>query len=263
MTDISLRVCVLGSGSSGNCILIDSFYTKILIDAGFGLKELERRLFSADVKISEIDAIFITHEHSDHINGAALISRKLNVPVFANISTLDAISKNLGDLHPRVFPNSGGFSFRDFFMESFPVSHDSAMPVGFTVNHKKFKIGIATDLGFVSRSVFEKLKNSDLIVLEANHDQEMLNNGSYPVFLKRRIRSKYGHLSNTEAANALLGLRNGRRQDVFLGHISRENNTPPLALSTVRNKLGYKENSKDFSIHLTCQDKISDIIELK
>jgi phosphoribosyl 1,2-cyclic phosphodiesterase len=257
---------VLGSGSSGNCVLVDSSHAKILIDAGFGLKELERRLLLADVKISEIDAIFITHEHSDHINGAALFSRALNVPVFANVSTWDAISKNLGDLHPRVFPDSAGFFFRDFYLEPFFVSHDSAMPVGFTVNHKKNKIGIATDLGFVSQSVFEKLKDSDLIILEANHDQEMLNNGPYPVFLKRRIKSKYGHLSNTEAANALFGLRNGCKQDIFLSHISRENNTPFLALSTVRNRLGHRENgedNKDLSIYLTYQDKISDIIELK
>ncbi|MBI4743260.1 MAG: MBL fold metallo-hydrolase [Actinobacteria bacterium] len=252
----------MGSGSSGNSVFIGSSHTKILIDAGFSLKELTQRLLLVDAKISEIDAVFITHEHIDHVSGAGLLSRISNIPVFANISTWDAIGGSLGDLHPRIFPQDKGFHFRDFYLEPFSVSHDSAMPVGFTVNHKKFKIGMATDLGFISQPVIEKLKGSDVLILETNHDLKMLNKGSYPELLKKRIRSNCGHLSNTEAANALSKLKNGHKQNIFLSHISRENNTPFLALSTVRNKLGYKENNKDFFIHLTHQDKISDIIEL-
>ena len=228
-TKISLNLCTLASGSKGNAIYVEAGKTKVLVDAGLSGRETRRRLQSIDVHAEDLDAVIVSHEHTDHIQGLKVLSNQLNLPVYINYPTLSNMKGPgiKGDV--REFDTGGAFSLQDLFFQSFSVPHDAADPVGFTIEYKEVKIGIATDLGFPTRLVTERLKKCDLLILESNHDEEMLKLGPYPWEVKQRIKSRLGHLSNHQAETLIKEVYHAGLRHVILFHLSEINNSPQKA----------------------------------
>jgi phosphoribosyl 1,2-cyclic phosphodiesterase len=231
----AVTVCMLASGSKGNCIHICSGNTAILVDAGLSGREIERRMHQRSLSPELLKAIIVSHEHVDHIRGVGVLARRYNLPVFMSSETACAALAALGELpQARHFQAGQQFAIPPFSIHPFTVSHDAVDPVGFIISMNGSRIGIATDLGIATGLVEEHLKGCHLLVLEANHDLEMLLNGPYPWPLKQRIKSRNGHLSN-EAAEALLRtVMNADLRYVVLGHLSETNNTATQALASVK-----------------------------
>ncbi|MFW6082343.1 MAG: MBL fold metallo-hydrolase [Desulfosalsimonas sp.] len=230
----TLSICVLASGSKGNCIYIKSNKTAILFDAGLSGIQLEHRMKQRDICPKSLDAIVVSHEHSDHITGVGVLSRRYGLPVHINPATQKAIPEQLGRIGKlRSFERGLCFRINELVIRPFSVSHDAAQPAAFTVESGGMKIGIATDLGFAPNMVKQHLKNCDLLVLEANHDYAMLEQGPYPWPVKQRIKSRTGHLSNETARDLLMEVMGERLKHVILAHLSEANNTPEKALSVV------------------------------
>lgn len=231
-----MRICSITSGSAGNCTYLESGASRILIDAGCSGRLLERLIKSLGINPFTLNAIFVTHEHGDHIKGVGVLSRRYHIPVFANEATWQAMQKRVGKIstsHTKVFKNGQFFYFRDLLVHPFSTHHDAADPVGYTFESEGCKAAVLTDTGWIDAHMLEAVSDSDLYYLEANHDAEMLENGPYPPPLKERIRSAHGHLSNRSAALALCDLLRGRGEGVLLAHLSEENNTPELCRQTV------------------------------
>lgn len=240
---MTAKLCSLASGSSGNCTYLSSNGTGFLIDAGISYKSIFNNLRSVGICTSTIKALLITHEHSDHIKCAGVVSRKLNIPIYANVNTWEAMEPCLGKINPdnvKVFKTGEEFEIDDVLINSFNISHDAVEPVGFCFQAGDMKIGLATDLGYFSDEIRDNLKGSDFVLLEANHDEEMLKAGSYPYFLKRRILSEIGHLSNEAAGQAACALVESGAGKIMLGHLSKENNFPQLAYETVKSAMEIK-----------------------
>ena len=255
----------LYSGSSGNSIFISSGNTNILIDAGMPGKAIDSALDSIDVNPKEIDGIFITHEHIDHVKGAGIISRKHDIPIYANEETWCAMEKSLGKVkeHNIKVLKERHISIKDIDIINFSIPHDAANPVGYTAICGNKRVSIATDLGCFTEEVERNIKDSNVILLESNHDVEMLKFGPYPYNLKRRILSNVGHLSNEACGNAIMNLLDGNHKDIILGHLSKTNNYPDLAYETVTSVL--KENgvklNHDVTITLADRKEPSSYIE--
>src|SRR5690554_5369682 len=235
-----MKFCSIASGSSGNCLFLQSQHTKLLIDVGISGKRVTNALDQLDVKGEELDGILVTHDHSDHIKGVGIVSRKYNLPIYANSATWEVMVEGIGKINPgniRYFQSNSPFEIKDLQIKPFHTSHDAMESVGFSVLGNNKKMSIATDLGVIDDALLENLYGSDLVVLEANHDVQMLTIGPYPYFLKRRILSNEGHLSNESAGNALVKLVQKGLKRVLLAHLSRENNFPELAYQTVYNIL--------------------------
>lgn len=232
-----MRVCLLASGSKGNAVYVESRETRLLIDAGLSARELKSRLALIGADGQALDALLITHEHRDHCRGVGPMARSNRLPVFVHTATRKVLPDpgRLDDL--REFDDTGAFTWRDLKVEPFPLTHDAVAPVGYTIESAEGKIGIATDLGIATRLVAERLKGCRVLILEANHDEEMLRDGPYPWHLKQRIRSNHGHLSNTASAQLLQGLLWEGLEAVFLAHLSETNNHPGLAESCAREVL--------------------------
>ncbi len=225
-----MRFSVLGSGSRGNSVFIESGKTGILIDAGFSGKELETRLNSIGRNMTHVRALCITHEHNDHICGAGVISRRCKIPTYSNGGTFAAGEKRIGKLHAfKEFETGDILEIGDLQVRSFRISHDTADPVGYVVSDGKRSIGYCTDTGKVSHLIAARLASCNGLILEFNHNLEMLKNGPYPLPLQQRVRSSRGHLSNEDAAVFLAGLIGDQLQTVVLAHLSETNNTPELA----------------------------------
>ena len=261
-----IKVSVLSSGSSGNSIYIDDGKHSFLIDAGLSGKKIINRMKDIDADPDNLDGIMITHEHKDHIKGVGILSRRLDIPIFANDGTWAACEGELGklkDKHIKSF--KGEFSFGDFDIKPIGISHDANAPVAYVVNRKDKKMVFATDMGYVNDELRDELDDIDLLLLESNHDIDMLMSGSYPRFLKRRIRSDKGHLSNDAAAELLPQLINGRCPQILLGHLSEENNNPKVAYLTVENILKQKGLvvDKDLKLDLTYQHKPTKVYKIK
>lgn len=257
--------CSLYSGSSGNSTFIASDNTKILIDAGLSGKYIEKALLDIDQNPNSIDGIFITHEHSDHTKGVGIISRKYDIPIYANELTWKAMEKTLGKLkeHNIKVIDSSNIVLKDLEIDSFSISHDASCPVGYAVSSKGKKACVATDMGYFSESVKEKISDADVVLLESNHDIEMLKFGPYPYTLKRRILSDIGHLSNVACGNAIVDITNNNKKHILLGHLSKTNNYPELAYKTVTNII--EENGiqldRDIYISMAKRDMPSGHIE--
>ena len=235
--DYNLAICMLASGSKGNATYISDGETSILIDAGLSGVELQRRLVSRDLAPEHLDAIIVTHEHSDHIQGVGVLSRRYKVPVYINQKTRQA-SPRLGSLHEtKSFECGKTFHISNLTIHPFSISHDAEDPVGFTIGQNGTTIAIATDLGIATSMVKEHLKHCALLILEANHDPQMLETGPYPWPLKQRIKSRTGHLSNTSSKILLEELQHENLQHVILAHLSEINNTPRLAFDEVAKAL--------------------------
>ncbi len=227
-----MRICSLASGSKGNSIFIESSHSRILVDAGLTAQQLKIRLESIGVEPESIDAIIITHSHRDHVTGTNVFSRQFDVPLYGHPDTLDHLSY-LFKRKTKIFPWTGPFAIKDFYLTPFRLSHDANPTVGYLISSQNKKIAICTDLGVVTREVTEHLEQAEFIIIESNHDPDMLFNGPYPWELKERIASRVGHLSNHDTGNLLKTLLNGRIQKVLLAHLSDENNSLELARNTV------------------------------
>lgn len=257
--------CSLYSGSGGNSLFVSSDKTKVLIDAGLPGKSVENALFNIGHNANDIDAIFVTHEHTDHTKGVGVLSRKYDIPIYANSPTWEAMSKTIGKIkeHNIKIIDSNCVTIKDMDILNYKISHDAAAPSGYALQHKDKKVCIATDLGFFSDEVNNAIRDADVILLESNHDVEMLKFGPYPYPLKRRILSNIGHLSNEDCGKAIVNITNDKFKRIILGHLSKTNNYPELAYQTVLNVLtsaGIKLN-KDLSLSMAKRDMPSNYIQ--
>ena len=226
-----MRVSLLASGSRGNVLLLSSGRTRILVDAGLSAREVCRRLENIGVAPESIDALLITHEHSDHIRGLGPLARRLKLPVYIHTDVV-GILKDVGvPSQVREFDESFELVIGDLAVRPFPITHDARCPVGFVVDSPRGKLGVATDLGIATRLVAERLRGCRALVLESNHDEDLLRDGPYPWKLKQRVRSKHGHLSNMDSAHLLKSLLWEGLDAVLLAHLSETNNCPDLARS--------------------------------
>ncbi len=201
----------------------------MLFDAGFSCRQIQLRLEAIGEDFRELDAIVISHEHSDHINGLAVLSRKTNAAIRMTRQTLSAMPGNFHDAEIVPFEAGGGFAVEDLEVETFTVSHDAIDPVGFCIRHSGKKLSLATDLGYMTDSVRHHLQASDMLILESNHDLDMLKSGPYPWELKQRVMSRAGHLSNASVAEYLLQDWDRRSRQIVLAHLSANNNHPAIA----------------------------------
>ena len=240
--------CSLYSGSSGNCLLLETSKTKVLIDAGESAKKITYALSSLDIEPSQIDAILVTHEHSDHVRGLGTFSKKYDIPVYANSKTWDSMpeqSIKINEKNIKSFVIEENFEIGDLKVHPFKIPHDAANPCGFNFTYNNKKISIATDIGHMTSNIIHKLEDSHFILLESNYDPEILKFSSYPYSLKQRIAGPNGHLPNSEAGKTISYLINSGLKEVMLGHLSKENNFPELAYKTVVEEL--IENNIDCS----------------
>jgi len=260
-----MKICSLASGSSGNCLVAATEKTKILLDGGLSGKKIIDKLKEVEINVGQIDAILVTHEHTDHIQGVGVLSRKYDLPVFSNQATWQAMETSLGRLQEKnkcILEEEEILEIGDIQVEAFPVSHDAAGPLGYSLYQKETKVTLLTDTGQINQRLEKALQDSDLIVLESNHDLEMLKTGHYPYYLKRRVMGERGHLSNEQAGEALAKAIGGKTKQVLLAHLSRENNFPDLAHITVKNILesqGIKLH-QDLELELAYQDRLSKVL---
>ena len=235
-----MRVTVLGSGSKGNAILVEAGETRILVDAGFSARDLERRLGTVGVKPQDVQAIVITHDHGDHTRGMGVFSRRFGTPLYLTDPTLRACRSLLkGGEKTRSYRAGFAFALGNLVVEPFLTIHDATDPVAVAVRDPEtgLKVGVATDLGRPTAQVRHALSGSHLLILEANHDEALLHQGPYPWSVKSRIASSHGHLSNHAAASFAEELLHPRLTGVLLAHLSRECNTPELAMDVVGTRL--------------------------
>ena len=239
---MGIKFCPIASSSSGNCIYIGTNDTHILIDAGLSGINIQKGLQALELDAGELDAIFVTHEHTDHVRGAGILSRRFDIPVFATQKTWTHIERfgsvgNIADKN-RCFVYAGeNCIVNDMAVKAFNIPHDAADPVGYTVSAFGHKVAVATDIGVITDTIKENITDCSAILIESNHDIEMLENGKYPRDLKNRIRSNRGHLSNCSTGKFLSEIMNERLKHIFLGHLSEENNLPLVALDTVTSML--------------------------
>lgn len=233
---MGIRFCVLGSGSTGNATVVATEEGKVLIDAGLSVKKIDQLLKERGMSASELDAIVVTHEHADHIKGLGAVARKYDLPVYANEKTWAELDRQIGEIAEEkrcVMKTGEMLEFGSLQVESYGISHDAAEPVGYCFYHEEEKLSVATDLGYMSSKVKEKIQDSDVLVLESNHDIEMLRMGRYPWNIKRRILSDVGHLSNEAAGIGLVDVMTAKTKRVYLAHLSRDHNLMDLARLTV------------------------------
>jgi phosphoribosyl 1,2-cyclic phosphodiesterase len=227
----TLSVCVLASGSRGNAIYVSDGATSVLVDAGLSARDIGRRLNSRGLDAADLSAILVTHEHTDHVRGVERLCRRFQLPVYLTAGTMEAAPalKELPDTCTIVCGRP--FQVGTLTVDPFSISHDARDPAGFVLGVNGTRIGIATDLGVATAVVREHLRGCRLVILESNHDPDMLMEGPYPRFLKQRIRGRTGHLSNPESGRLLSDIAHPGLQQVVLAHLSETNNTPVKALA--------------------------------
>lgn len=262
-----MRFCVLGSGSKGNATYVESGGVAILIDAGFSGVEIERRLAGLGLAVESLAAILVSHEHGDHVRGVQALARRYKLPVLASRATRAAAGPMLARIDDWLEIAAGqDYEFRGLKIHPFSVSHDAADTVGFVIAHGGRTLGYCTDTGIVSRVMQHRLSGCHGLVLECNHDLEMLKNGGYPPPLQQRIRSKQGHLTNSDAALFLIELIHDGLEHVVLAHISETNNTYELALATVQEHLRRHADTNGepcrFAVSLAHQERAGELVEL-
>lgn len=263
-----MELCSIASGSSGNCIYAGTDCTHLLVDAGISGKRIEAGLNSIELKTADMQGILITHEHIDHIGGLGVVARRYGIPMYATAETIDAVlrTKTVGKIDETLFhpiePNVE-FTIGDVTIEPISISHDAANPVAYKMSQGEKSLAVITDLGKYDKNIVDKLQNLDVLLLEANHDVQMLQVGAYPYPLKQRILGERGHLSN-EASGQLLGkLLHNDFNTVILGHLSMENNYEELAYETVRLEVTMGENpyqGSDFPMFVAKRDEVSPVV---
>ena len=260
--------CNLYSGSSGNCSLVQSDNSNILIDAGESAKKIENALSSINVSANSIDAILVTHEHVDHVKSIGTLSKKYNIPVYATKKTWEAMpeqSNKIDKKLQRYFSSSTNFFVNDMEISPFSIPHDAADPCAFNISNDGKQLSVATDLGHITPELLNNISKSAFILLESNYDPEILRYSKYPYYLKHRISGEYGHLSNIDAGKVISNLTktNENLKYVMLGHLSRENNFPELAYKTVIDELiNNKCDISNLSINVATRNTPSELIEI-
>ena len=252
---MSINVTALGSGSRGNAFVFGCKGLNIMVDAGFSRKELLRRMEIAGIKPESIQAVLVTHEHDDHVKGIKVFCDTMNIPVCLSAGTANYLKqKQKLPARFKIFSPGDSFLLCGFNIKTFPVMHDAVEPVGFVISNGESKIGMATDLGIVSRNVVEAMTGCNTIVWESNYDLEMLKNSNRTYNLKRRILSASGHLNNRDAAEALAKLVTAETRSVILAHVSRECNTYSIAAQECARIIGLMGRN-DIKIHVAIQDE--------
>jgi phosphoribosyl 1,2-cyclic phosphodiesterase len=248
--------CPLASGSKGNCLYFGTKEARLLIDAGISAKMVRERLAEIAVDVRTIDAILITHEHTDHIKGLAQLACKLGIPVFANSDTAREIYALLGRLPQfKLFVTGEPFVFRDVTVHPFSVQHDTVDPVAFTLQAPSWKVGVCADLGCATALVAHALRGCDYLYLEANHQPSMVHASARPMVYKQRVLSRQGHLSNEECAELAAQVAHAGLKHVYLAHLSSECNAPDLALRIVRESL--ERRGYQIPLSIAYQDRLS------
>src|SRR6059058_783709 len=251
---------MLGSGSAGNSALVTTDHCQILVDGGLSARQIVLRLEQCGVTSEQLDGVLLTHEHGDHVCGLEVLCRKLEIPIYANSQTAEAVRYGCSlDQHPhwRIFRTGSEFKICDITVQTFPVPHDAVDPVGFAFYAGSSGLGFITDLGYATKMIIERLRQVQTLVIETNHDEKLLQNDAHrPWPVKQRIQSRHGHLSNAAAATVIEELLSGKIERVVLGHLSRDCNTPELALAAVRGSLA-KCGSVEMEVHIASQSEIS------
>lgn len=263
-----MELCSIASGSSGNCVMVGADDSRLIIDAGISGKRIEQGLNSLGHKTSEMKGVLVTHEHIDHISGLGVIARRYGLPIYATEGTKQAIlhTKSVGAIDESLFhviaPNER-FLVGELEVEPVKISHDAAEPVAYIIRKEGKSAGVITDLGTYDGYLLEKLRGIDLLLLEANHDVNMLQTGSYPYFLKQRIMGDRGHLSNERSGQLLGRVLHDHFHAVVLGHLSQENNYEQLAYETVRLEITMGDcpyTGNDFPVYIANRDRVSQMI---
>lgn len=265
-----MRMCSIASGSSGNCIYVGTEATHLLVDAGISCKRTIEGLNQLGLTGNDIDGILVTHEHADHINGLGVLSRKYGIPIYATPGTIEAIKgvKSLGKIDETLFHEVKAdekMTLKDITINPMIISHDAAQPVAYRFQYGNNRMAVVTDLGTYDDYTVESLKGMQALVLEANHDVNMLQVGPYPYPLKQRILGKKGHLSNELSGKLLSKLLNDNLKAVCLGHLSKENNLAELAYETVRLEITMADNpykADDFQIFVANRSELSPVVEI-
>lgn len=255
-----ISFCVLGSGSKGNAVYIESQETALLIDCGFSGKEVAARLNSIGKDLNRVQAILVTHEHNDHIAGVGVLARRCKIPVYANEGTLLGGEKKLGKIERReIFETGSTFSINDITVKPFRVSHDTQDPVGYVLEAGNIRFGYCTDTGKVTHLMTQRLKGCHGLVLEFNHDLEMLKNGPYPLSVQQRVKSSQGHLSNDDATSFFNDIYHDELRHVVLAHLSDTNNLPQFAIAGIEAEMARYEKT---TFEIAGQDKPTSLITL-
>lgn len=257
---MGLEFCSFASGSSGNCYFVRNDETVLLVDTGIAGKHIKAGLKNCGAKLADVDGILLTHEHADHVKSIRMIGREAeNATVYGTKGTLECVRERLPQNRVEVICRREHFEIGNIRVVSFALSHDAADPVGYTFENGRHKVSILTDTGCVTREIFEEVEDSDALILEANHEVNILRVGPYPYALKRRILGKHGHLSNEAAGELLCRIleraEGYRKPEIVLGHLSKENNTPAQAFLTVRNMLFEEDFFVDKNLKLTVAER--------
>ena len=251
---MAVQFTILGSGSSGNCAYLETDETRLLIDAGFSTRQIRQRLATIGRAPEGLHGILVTHEHTDHINGLAGLANKLGIPLYCNRATKEAIEYQLATKFAcRIFETRGSFDIGDIKVDTFDIPHDAADPVGFLLNTAAGKIGFLTDLGHATKSVLNRVRSANVLLLESNHDLKLLQESGRPWSLKQRIAGRHGHLSNEDAAAAAEEIMSPDLRHLYLGHLSRECNRPQLAQQVMLDCLT-RLGAGHVKLELTAQD---------
>lgn len=261
------RFCSLSSGSSGNCVFIEHKGKKILVDCGFSGRTIEKLLKEIGEKACDLDAIFLTHEHTDHIKAAGVLSRRYDLPIYANKGTWLSLINSCGKIKEeniKLFKSNTFLNFESFDILPIRIHHDAKEPVGFILYLADKKISLITDTGIIDQQIANEIKGSDIYYFEANHDLDALKRGPYTYSMKRRIMGNMGHLSNDQAAEALADALVGKNEKVFLAHLSNTNNSADLCKLTVDNYLRScgLDTNKDIKLEVCKRYEPSTIVEL-
>lgn len=251
--------CPLASGSKGNCIYLGTDHTKILIDAGLSTKAIINKLAQIKVDIADIDAILVTHEHTDHIQGLKLLAYRMGIPILANTETAKGIVEYFHDCPKfKIFSTGETFEFADLTIHPFSVQHDTPDPVAFTIRTCGLKMGFCTDLGFVTSLVANQLRDCNYLYVEANHQPSMVHASSRPMIYKQRVLGRNGHLSNESCGQLLAQVAHSGLKHVHLAHLSSECNSPEVALQVIREIL--EKNGMRLDMCVAPQEMISKAI---
>lgn len=251
-----LEICAIASGSNGNCYYIGNNENAILVDAGISGKQIFNRMMEMGLDPLKIKAVFITHEHGDHMRGARGVNKKLHVPIYLTAKTYNGAYKNMRPDYPKYFSPDETISVDGFTIHPVLKKHDAAEPCSFRIQYKNKNIGVFTDIGEACDEVKEHIEKCDGLFLESNYDEKMLWEGSYPYFLKERVASEVGHLSNDQAFELLNLHSNGKLQCVFLSHISKDNNTPQKAAERM------KDLTERFEVKLTSRFETGEVYKI-
>ncbi len=255
-----LEVCALASGSSGNCFFVGSDKGSILVDAGISAREIERRLAQIGRDAASLQGIFITHEHSDHIRGVETLSKKYRIPVYLTEKTLENSNINVSEF--AFVERDKEFAFLGLHILPFSKSHDAADPVSYVIRNGEKTASIITDIGYCCENVKKSVTQSNVLILESNHDGFMLTNGAYPKHLKDRIVGNKGHISNYEAALLVLECAKDSLSHVFLSHLSEENNKEEIALRTFNSIVKERADLAHLQTLMTYRNKPSELVRI-